>query len=467
MSQKTIMLLRSALLAQPDSWELRIHLAELLATEGEASEVVALLTEYSPMPDEQCSQLAIAELLAKGDSNLALQLLGEVVTADKACAKAYRIRADIYWERGMVAEARKNYGVAAVIDESLEDPRFEAQLDGESPDERQPLPRGEPPAREAREALTTQGIPESEMLAAGEEGFVETDRYLDDAVLTEGELIDFSKIGGMEDLKERVRMSIIYPFKNKELFGKFKKKSGGGLLFYGPPGCGKTLVARATAGECGAHFIDVSIHDVLSKWIGESEARLHDIFKTARRKAPTIIFIDEIDALGVKRSDAGHTASTVNTLLTEIDGASSRNEDVLVIGATNTSWRIDSAFRRPGRFDHVLLVPPPDLEARIAIFEIMLEGIPQKDLDVPKLAKLTNEYSGADIRSVVETASDAVVSQIMKTGKEVPLTQKDLTRAVKKTRATTLEWLEQASNYASYSNQSGLYDDLADYLKTR
>lgn len=222
MSQKTIKLLRSALLAQPDSWELRIHLAELLATEGEAKEVATLLTEYSPMPDEQCSQLAIAELLAKGDSNLALQLLGEILTADKACAKAYRIRADIYWERGMVAEARKNYGVATVIDESLEEPHFEAQLDGESPDELQVPTVIERPRREA---LTTQGIPESEMIAAGEEGFVETDRYLEDAVLTEGETIDFSKIGGMDDLKERVRMSIIYPLKNKKLFGKFNRPS--------------------------------------------------------------------------------------------------------------------------------------------------------------------------------------------------------------------------------------------------
>jgi len=215
----------------------------------------------------------------------------------------------------------------------------------------------------------------------------------------------------------------------------------------------------------GRTLRNISIHDILSKWIGESEQKVHELFTTARRKAPTIIFIDEVDALGVKRSDAGHTASLVNTLLTEIDGASSNNEDVLVIGATNTPWRIDSAFRRPGRFDHVLFVPPPDQEARESIFKIMLDDIPQDKLDFHKLAKASEKFSGADIRSAVEKASESVIQEIMRTGKEGVVTQKQLFASLKATRPTTLEWLEQASNYASYANQSGLYDDLSDYLK--
>ena len=297
------------------------------------------------------------------------------------------------------------------------------------------------------------------------DAFIETDSELDAIISASERFLDFSNIGGMEALKERIRMSIIHPFKNKELFKKFKKKSGGGLLFYGPPGCGKTLISRATAGECGAHFINISIHDILSKWIGEAEQRLHALFEEARRKSPTVIFIDEVDALGVKRSDAGNSASLVNTLLTEMDGTESDNDELLIIGATNTPWRVDPAFRRPGRFDHVLFVPPPDLEARMAILTIMLDGIPSKPIDVKKIAKQTEKFSGADLKALVEKSTESVLQEIMRTGKEAPLTQKHIQAEISNTRPTILEWIEQASNYASFANQSGLYDDLAEYIR--
>lgn len=461
MNEKTISLMRPTLEAAPENWDLRLHLAELLLQDSRHSEAISLLKEQ-PFPEAEASRLEIAKLLGRGDGDSALVLLDLVIAENKACAQAYLQKAVIYRDRMMENEARKHYNVAAVIDESLEDPEFEAWLDG------QPEPT---PARLERPpvALTHSEIPvefsSGEAADLEDEDFVETDRAVDEMLAQQDHLIDFSHIGGMEELKERIRMSIIYPFKNKELFQKFKKRSGGGLLLYGPPGCGKTFISRATAGECGAHFIDISIHEVLSKWIGESEQRIHEIFATARRKAPTIIFIDEVDALGVKRSDAGHTASLVNTLLTEIDGASSNNEDVLVLGATNTPWRIDSAFRRPGRFDHVLFVPPPDLHARETIFKLMLAEIPQENLDFQKLAKASEKFSGADIRAVVEKSSEAVIHEIMKSGREGVVTQKQLLTSLRKTRPTTLEWLEQATNYASYANQSGLYDELSEYLR--
>ncbi len=466
MNEKTIELLMPGLTAAPDNWELRLHLAELHHADGRRAEAADLIKAGRPFPKDEETALGIAGVLAYSDADAALEVLDGVIAENKACAAAYRLKAEVYRQRGMENEARKNYNVAAVIDESLEDAEFEAWLDDEkkAPNE----------TRETREekrpmALSHSGGPvdskAEEIDEIQPDDFIETDSEVDEMLAAQEELIDFSHIGGMEALKERIRMSIIYPFKNKELFKKFKKKSGGGLLFYGPPGCGKTLISRATAGECGAHFINVSIHEILSKWIGESEQRIHEMFAEARRKAPTIIFIDEVDALGVKRSDAGHTASLVNTLLTEIDGASSNNEDVLVLGATNTPWRIDSAFRRPGRFDHVLFVPPPDQEARESIFQIMLDGVPQDSLDVKKLAKVSDKFSGADIRSAVERASEAVIQEIMRTGKEGVVTQKQMLASIKATRPTTLEWLEQATNYASYANQSGLYDDLAEYLR--
>lgn len=457
MNEKTIAIMTPLLEADPSNWEIRLHLADLHRQDGRGSEAAEVVA-HQPFPEDEELGLKICRILTPHRNGLAFELLDQITSNNKACAKAYRLKADIHRTNGNKDEARKNYNVAAVIDTSQEDTEFEAWLDNDD----SPSPREKQPT-----ALSNTPFP-SEFDSNKEEikpdDFIETDSEVD-AMLAQADLIDFSDIGGMEALKERIRMSIIYPFKNKELFKKFKKRSGGGLLIYGPPGCGKTLISRATAGECGAHFMSISIHEVLSKWIGESEQRVHELFTTARRKSPTIVFIDEVDALGVKRSNAGHTASMVNTLLTEIDGASSNNEDVLVIGATNTPWRIDSAFRRPGRFDHVLFVPPPDEPARRAIFELMLDGVPQESLNLDKLAKATNKYSGADIRSVVERASETVIQQIMKTGKEGVVTQKDLMAGIKATRPTTLEWLEQATNYASYANQSGLYDDLSDYLK--
>ncbi len=464
MNDKTIDLLLTTLLASPDNWQVRTHVASLMVAANRPSDAERLIDDGGEFPNNEDDLLELGNVLTSFSPNRALDAYTGAIAINKACAAAYLGKATAFHAIGDVESARKNYSVATVIDESLEDPAFEAALNSTT---------GTPPIQPRKmipnlNTISAHGgdddldMDDDDEITPDE--FIETDRLLEEAGTAN--IIDFNDIGGMETLKERIRMSIIHPFKNAELFAKFKKRTGGGLLFYGPPGCGKTLISRATAGECGAHFINISIHDVLSKWIGESEQRMHQIFVEARRKAPTIIFIDEIDALGIKRSDAGHTASLVNTLLTEIDGAASNNENVLVIGATNTPWRIDSAFRRPGRFDHVLFVPPPDQEARESILEIILNDIPQEKLNIQQIAKAAEKFSGADLRAAVERASEAVLSRIMKSGKDAVLTQKDLLSAIKQTRPTTLEWIEQASNYASYANQSGLYDDLADYIRS-
>jgi len=450
----TIEMLVEALKAQPGNKKLRMHIAELMVEDGDITGVEEIVSSV-----EDLQHLANGCLVT--NAKISVQLAEKWLDKDKANANAYMLLAKAHRNLENDTEALKYYKIAAVIDESLEDPSFEdTSLSTEN------KPRAEVDNRSSEEARipamqTHGGAFDSE--ESSEEDYLETDASLE-AILNEN-LIDFTDVGGMESLKERIRMSIIYPFKNKDLFKKFKKKIGGGIMMYGPPGCGKTLIAKATAGECGAHFINISIHDILSKWIGESEQRVNQLFETARRKSPTIIFIDEIDAMCIKRSDAGHTASLVNTFLTEIDGATSNNEDVLVIGATNTPWRIDSAFRRPGRFDHVIFVPPPDAQARESIFDIALKDIPQEKIDRSKLAKYSEKFSGADIAATVSAAAEESIQEIMRTGKEVKVSEKALIKAVKKHRPTTIEWLEQAANYASYANQSGLYDELAEYIK--
>ena len=278
--------------------------------------------------------------------------------------------------------------------------------------------------------------------------------------------IDFKKVGGMEAVKEDIRMKILYPLENKELFEAYGKKAGGGVLLYGPPGCGKTLISRATAGEINAKFISVGLHQILDMWIGKSEEKLHELFELARRNAPTVLFFDEVDALAADRKDmrAGGARTLINQFLSELDSNLDQNDGVLVLGATNAPWHLDSAFLRPGRFDRLVFVPPPDDPARSEIIKIMAEGKPLTGLDPEALAKRTRDFSGADIKAVFDQAIELALTEAMKTGKIVPVTAKQLAKTAKQVKPSTRKWFESAKNYALYANQSGFYDDVLDYL---
>lgn len=237
---------------------------------------------------------------------------------------------------------------------------------------------------------------------------------------------------------------------------------------YGPPGCGKTLIARATAGECGARFQSVAVSDILDPHVGVSEQRLSEIFRTARAQGPTVLFFDEIDALGMKRN--GDTAAHVNRLashfLAEMDGAGARNDGVLVLAATNIPWAMDSAFLRPGRFDRLFFVPPPDAPARNAILKLELAERPAvRGLQIDRITTATSGYSGADLAMIVECATDLAIDASLAKGREVPIDQTMLDEAARSVRPSTLDWLTTARNHATYGNESGRYDDVLAFLK--
>lgn len=279
----------------------------------------------------------------------------------------------------------------------------------------------------------------------------------------------FSDVGGMNRIKEEISIKIIQPLKNPDLFKAFGKKTGGGILLYGPPGCGKTFIAKATAGEIDAKFISIGLHDILDMWIGNSEKNLHAIFELARKNAPCVLFFDEVDAMGASRNDMKQSAMrhVINQFLSEMDGVNSSNEGVLILAATNAPWSVDPAFRRPGRFDRVIFVEPPDEKAREEILAGMLHNKPVAEVDVKKIARETNDYSGADLQAVIDIAVEDKLRESLSSGVLQPIGTKDLLKGVKAHRPTTLEWFASARNYALYANESGLYDDILKFLKIK
>jgi SpoVK/Ycf46/Vps4 family AAA+-type ATPase len=278
-------------------------------------------------------------------------------------------------------------------------------------------------------------------------------------------------VGGMEDVKDRLERSFLRPLRNPDVREQFGKRLRGGLLLWGPPGCGKTYVARAVAGELGASFYAVGLADVLDMWLGNSEQNIAKIFTIARINAPCVLFFDEVDALGQKRSHlnggAGAMRGVVNQLLAEMDGIGSDNEGVFVLGATNHPWDVDSALLRPGRFDRSLLVLPPDREAREAILATHLRGRPAGELDLGRVAKRTEGLSGADLALVCEQATESAMDASLEAGEVRPISQADLEEAASSVSPSIRPWMETAKNYTLFANADGTYDELAAYLAGR
>ena len=276
-------------------------------------------------------------------------------------------------------------------------------------------------------------------------------------------------VAGMTDVKQRLEAAFLAPMRNPELRKLYGKSLRGGLLMYGPPGCGKTFIARAVAGELGARFLAVSFADVVDSMLGQSERNIHEIFGVARKNAPCVVFLDEVDAIGQKRTQLRHTPmrAVVNQLLLELDDVTGGNDGVFLLAATNHPWDVDSALRRPGRFDRMLLVLPPDQPARAAIFRYHLRERPVERVDPERLAKLTDGYSGADIAHICESAAELALLDSVRRGEPRMIGQPDLEAAIGDVRPSLSPWFDAARNVALFANEGGAYDDLAAYLKKK
>jgi transitional endoplasmic reticulum ATPase len=401
--------LRSALELTPENHALRLLLAEALAESGRVDEAAA---EYRLLHDAR--HLPVESLLPAGRLALAA---GDVALA------------------GALADSAREAGVIEGVAELRREIDSSLGLEGVMQIARHDGPDGTAPAVE----------------------------------FESGETTTFADIGGLADVKKAIHRTIILPFQRTDLYERYGRRAGGGVLLFGPPGCGKTMLARATAAECGLPFSNVRIEEILDPFIGVSERNLHDVFEQARRASPCVLFLDEVDALGfTRRRHVGNAGRPlVDQLLQELDAIGADNEGILVLAATNAPWDVDEAIKRPGRFDRLLFVPPPDEAARQTIIELLVSRRPAEKLDVKRLAKKTPLFSGADLNALVERAVDAVIDEALDTGGEPPLRSDHLERALAGMRPTTLEWLATARNYVEFANQGNRYDDVRSFLVSR
>ncbi len=254
--------------------------------------------------------------------------------------------------------------------------------------------------------------------------------------------VTWDDVGGLDQLKEELREAVEWPIKHKEAYDYVNVETPKGILLHGPPGTGKTLIAKALAKMTESNFISIKGPELLSKWVGESEKGVREIFRKARQVAPCIIFLDEIDALVPRRGSGGSesrvTEGVVSQILTEIDGLEELN-NVLIIGATNRLDIVDEALLRPGRFDRIIEVPNPDTKGRQHIFEIHTKKKPlASDVNITKLVELTNDFSGAEIGAVTNRAAITALKRYVngksQNIKEIKISQQDLIEAIDKVK---------------------------------
>ncbi len=458
MDESTIASLKNALAASPDNIHLKLVVLEALSGNGDTEAMKPYLDQI-----KQPGEIAEDQRLTLAKYCLEVEMAEKaLVLAAGQSAKSKMMRCRALSSLKRPEEALSLYQEAVAETPALEEPDLLLRLQAEKTSES--IATLETEDQGGLHSLAEHRRAKLRVIANDDTDKTEVTRLIAPAE----EKVTFADVGGHEVVKEQIRKKIILPFQKPKLFEKFRKRIGGGILMYGPPGVGKTLLARATAGEVGAHFINVDIADVLDMYIGESERKLHTLFQQARDRTPSVLFFDELEALGGKRqySREGTASKLVSQFLSEMDGFSKGNEGVLILGATNVPWAIDPAFRRPGRFDRVQFVPPPDRAARATILKLHLDKRPaEASLDYETLAVATQSFSGADLMNLVETAADFAIEASLDEEKEVLISTSMLKRAMKDVKPTTLEWLTTARNYANYANESGQYDDVLDFLK--
>ncbi len=435
MDSNSINMLREALKQSPDNIPLRQHLAETLLEANELDEAEKEFSEIlKRSPDTRAKTGLAKTFFMKGEYSKCNVVLEELIEEGLRDFDVFILHARALVKEQSTQKAMESYAQALKMQPGYTNEELDKELRTSG---------------QRNELLDN--------LDEIENGFVQKP------------VVNFNDVGGMDNVKKEIDLKIIRPLLHPELYKAYGKKTGGGILLYGPPGCGKTYIAKATAGQVNAKFISVGLNDILDMWIGNSEKNLHQIFEVARQNTPCVLFFDEIDALGASRSDMKQSSGRhlINQFLQELDGIDNDNEGILVLGATNTPWHLDPAFRRPGRFDRIIFVPPPDDSARESILELKLKNKPVEAIDYALLSKKLEHYSGADIEALIDIAIEEKLEASFADGIPRPISTKDLLNAVKSHKASTQEWFATAKNFALFANDSGLYDDILVHLKLK
>lgn len=452
--------LRRAVEAAPDDVPLRLHLAGLLLEEGDAAAAIA-----------ECGRALVTD----PNSTEARSLMGRALGGPTA--------------PGQTSPAPGGPASVSSVETSNQPGPGEASAPASPstpPEQPAPRPSSQHPAQGPRPTPPSSsrpkhpGSPQKDFdWGAAEE---EVSDLVDpmfvgdqppelgaDSLDVERPDFGLDQVAGMSSVKDRVNASFLAPLRNPEMRRLYGKSLKGGLLMYGPPGCGKTYIARALAGELGTGFLSISISDVLGPYIGQSEDAVHQLFQFARQNAPMVVFLDEVDTLGGRRSQSHGSAamrSTINQLLVELDGVDSLNDSIFVLGATNQPWDIDPALRRPGRLDRTILVLPPDEEARAGIFTLHLRSRPVEAIDVRTLARRSEGFSSADIAYACDMAAERALMDSVASGSARMITMADLNAALKQVQPSMTSWFASARNMLEYGAEDGTHADLRSYMKS-
>ena len=274
-------------------------------------------------------------------------------------------------------------------------------------------------------------------LREGEDAEKKSSRW----VISQKPGVCFDDVAGLHETKEIIRRRILYPFQHPEVTARYNKRIGGGVLMYGPPGTGKTMLAKAIATELDATFFSIKCSDIMSKWVGQAEKNLHDLFAEARSHEVSVIFLDETEAIVAKRGgDSTIMNRVIPEFLAQVDGVDNRESALLLLGATNRPWDMDEAALRPGRFGELVYIGLPDLDARRQILQDYMNEIPMEpDLNLDEIAKLTDGFTGADLVGFIERATDRPYTREVSTGNSDRLTEEDCALALQETQKSVTE----------------------------
>jgi AAA+ superfamily predicted ATPase len=461
--------LRDALNQSPNNLSLLLLYGRACLEElhlDEAREIFTRALEQDP--EQTDAQLGIAKVsFMEGNTSGAAVRAERVLFLEPDNVQAHLLLSRVFLSEGDRAKAIEHFDRAAQIDGTMSDPALERELGRTARDARktapapapEPVNQEPPPSGNDQDEFFDDPFDEPPYDWRPETFYAPGD--------PERGRVTFADVGGMEELKEEIRLKITYPLQFPDLYKAYGRKTGGGILIYGPPGCGKTLMLRAVAGEVPCNYLAVGLHEIFDPYFGSTERNLHQIFETARANAPCVLVFDDLDSLAQDRRQIRESQmrNLVNQFLHEMDGIRSENQRILVIGATNQPWALDPAFRRPGRFDQAIFVPPPDAPARAQIIELFAKDKPIAEFDNAELIEATNGFSGADLKWVFDRAAELALSAAIHTGQPVPITLELLLAVAKAHSPSTQTWFEGMHTHAQQQEgPDSIFNDMRKFL---